>query len=329
MDKNDQDFELEDDEMEVEEAHDPANAEAQSVASVQKADDGKNVRAPKRKGDKVNNENPEKLNNTVPGQPDKPKVARDNGAQPKEDFDFEEDLEALMNEEATLSEEFKAKTAVIFEAAINSKLREEVDRLEEQYEAQLDEELGEIRDELIEKVDGYLNYVVETWMAENELAVQNGLRTEIAEDFMNRLKDLFVESYVEVPESKVDLVDDLAEQVEELDEKLNAAIGDNISLSEELEEYKRTAIIAEHSDDLADTEIEKLQSLVADMDFVDEETFASKVKTVKESYFKKKTAKVNDLSEEVTEDADAPASLDESSSMGRYVSAIRRQTASQ
>ena len=125
-------------------------------------------------------------------------------------IDTTAELDALVESEATLSDEFKAKTAVIFEAAVKSKLSEEVDRIESQYEQNLSEEVASIKSDLVEKVDSYLNYVVETWMEENKVAVQNGLRTEIAETFMNKMKDLFVESYIEVPESKVDLVDELA-----------------------------------------------------------------------------------------------------------------------
>ena len=126
------------------------------------------------------------------------------------------ELEALVESEATLSEEFKAKTAILFESALKSKLSEEVDRLEAQYKEELAEEVSSTKSDLVEKVDNYLNYVVETWMEDNKLAVQNGLRTEIAETFMEKMKDLFTESYIDVPESKVDLVDELAESVDEL-----------------------------------------------------------------------------------------------------------------
>jgi hypothetical protein len=146
------------------------------------------------------------------------------------------ELNALVESEATLSDEFKEKTAVIFEAAVKSKLSEEIDRLESQYKEELEEELSSTKSEMVEKVDSYLNYVVENWMKENELQVENGLRTEIAEGFMSKLKDLFSESYIEVPESKVDLVDELAEQVEELESKLNETTQKVIDQSGELEE---------------------------------------------------------------------------------------------
>ena len=233
--------------------------------------------------------------------------------------DFEQDLNALVNEEATLSDEFKAKAETIFEAAIKSKLSEEVDRLEARYEEELAEEIKTTKEDLVEKVDSYLNYVVEQWMEDNKVEVQNGLRTEIAEKFMNNLKDLFTESYIEVPESKVDLVDELAGEVEELEEKLNAQTGKAIAMAEELEGYKREAIIREASKDLAETQVEKLKTLVADVDFDTEEVFSEKVNTVKESYFSK-AAKATE--EEI--DEEGAYEVDASDSMSQYLNAIKR-----
>jgi len=236
--------------------------------------------------------------------------------------DFSEDLNAIMASEATLSEEFKEKTAVIFEAAIKSKLAEEIDRLEEKYNEELEAEITSTKEDLVEKVDNYLNYVVEQWMDDNKVAVQTGLRTEIAEKFMNNLKDLFTESYIEVPESKVDLVDELAETVEELEEKLNAQTGKAIEMAEELETFKRDAIIREAARDLADTQVEKLKSLVNDIDFDDEETFASKVATVKESYFTKK-ASVSE-SADFESDSEDGDTVEVSGSMAQYLNALNR-----
>lgn len=237
-----------------------------------------------------------------------------------ETIDTTSELDALVESEATLSEEFKEKTAVIFEAAVKSKLSEEVDRLEAQYKEELSEEVSSIKGDLIEKVDSYLNYVVESWMEENKVAVQNGLRTEIAESFMGKMKDLFVESYIDVPEAKVDLVDELAEQVSELEEKLNSQVGDAIKLSEELEVLKREAIIAEASRGLADTQVEKLKGLVEGIDF-DEETFAQKVGIIIESHFAKEPS-VNEEVEQIVEDADQEVEV--SSSMAQYVTALQK-----
>ena len=234
--------------------------------------------------------------------------------------DFEEDLNALVSEEATLSDEFKAKAETIFEAAIKSKLTKEIDRLEERYQEELAEEVSTTKADMVEKVDSYLNYVVEQWMEDNKLAVQAGLRTEIAEKFMNNLKDLFTESYIDVPESKVDLVDELAAEVDELEEQLNTSTGKIIEMSGELEEFKREAVIREASKDMAQTEIEKLKSLVQDIDYSD--NFAEKVNTVKESYFKKPAA-AEGVTEEVEEDGDAV--VETSDAMAQYMNAINRQ----
>ena len=345
----DQDIELHDDDNEVVEeamAHDPKNAEAQSVASVDKAGDATGS-APKRKGDQTKKDPMQKAPSTKAGMINAAYMKM--SKMKKEDLasmygkimaesveedgevveapelnyeaDFSDDLNAIMANEATLSEEFKEKTAVIFEAAIKSKLAEEIDRLEEKYNEELEAEIESTKSDLVEKVDSYLNYVVENWMEENKVAIQTGLRTEIAEDFMNNLKDLFTESYIEVPESKVDLVDELAETVEELEEKLNLQTGQAIAMAEELEAFKREAIIREASRDLAETQVEKLKSLVEDVDFDDEETFAKKVATVKESYFSKTTtAESADFD---TED-ESDDVVEASGSMAQYLAALKK-----
>ena len=304
----DQDVEL--DEIEIEEAqtHDPKNAEAQSVAATAKAGDA-TKKAPARKGDKSNSE------------PSHLKSAGTKAESVEFNGDFSEDLNALVESEATLSEEFKAKTAVIFEAAVKQKLSEEIDRLETEYQQQLDEEIQTTKSDLVEKVDGYLNYVVEQWMEDNKLAIQSGLRAEIAEGFMDKLKDLFVESYVEVPESKVDLVDELAEANEELEEQVNIATAKSIELAEELQGYKREAVIREASRDLAETQVEKLRSLAENIDFEDEDTFATKVKTIKESYFSKKTTE--SVIDETIDDA-ADSEVEVSPMMEQYLAALRK-----
>lgn len=234
--------------------------------------------------------------------------------------DFSEDLNALVAEEATLSDEFKSKAETIFEAAIKSKLSEEIDRLEEKYNEELAEEIASTKADLVEKVDSYLNYVVEQWMEDNKVAVQAGLRTEIAEKFMNNLKDLFVESYIDVPESKVDLVDELAGEVEELEDKLNESTGKIIEMTEELETFKRNEVIREASKDLAETQIEKLKNLVADFDFSDD--FAQKVATVKESYFNKPAT------EQTVTEEDETFEVETSDVMGQYLNAIKKQNKS-
>ena len=205
---------------------------------------------------------------------------------------FDEDLNALVESEATLSEGFKDKASVIFEAALKSKLVEHVNRLEEQYAEELAEETARIQNDLVEKVDGYLNYVVEQWMEDNKVAIESGLRTEIAENFMSALHNVFVENYIQVPESKVDLVDELSAKVDELEESLNEKIEDNVALKESVNKLTRQSIIRESSAGLSEAQAEKLKSLVEDVDFGDAETFAAKVATIKESYFKEAKAEV-------------------------------------
>ena len=349
----DQDVELHDEVTEdevVEEAHDPKNAEAQSVASVDKAGDATGT-APKRKmagGTAADNTKQDPMPRTKAGminamykemsrmKKDKLTASYHNMMKNEDvdvdegetiaeidyQVDFSQDLNALVESEATLSDEFKQKAETIFEAAIKSKLTEEIDRLEEKYNEELAEEIESTKSDLVEKVDNYLNYVVEQWMEDNKLAVQTGLRTEIAEKFMNNLKDLFTESYIEVPESKVDLVDDLADQVAELEESLNTTTADAIQMAEELEAYKRDAIIQEASRDLADTQVEKLKSLVSDIDFDNEETFAQKVATVKESYFTKTTKTVTESADFESDDEDDTVEV--SGSMAQYLSALNK-----
>lgn len=303
-----QDVELNEDENFVE-AHDPKNAEEQSVASVKSAE-GAGKTAPKRKGDKTNSD---KMEKGKAGDPEKA----------TEDYDFSDDLEALISEEATLSEGFKGKAAIIFEAAIKSKLSEEVERLEENYATQLQEEVETFKTDMVEKVDGYLNYVVENWMKENEVAIHNGLRTEIAEEFMDKLQALFTESYIAVPDSKVDLVDDLAEQNSSLEDKLNEQTEAMIAMKEELEVYKRYEVIREAARDLAETEVEKLVKLSEDVDFVSEEVFADKVATIKEAYFKKAKSTDNTIAE-AAEEVDAADEQIVEGSMAAYVQALRK-----
>jgi hypothetical protein len=239
--------------------------------------------------------------------------------------DFSGDLDALISNEATLSEEFKDKAAVIFEAAIKSKLSDEIDRLEEKYNEELSAEVDATKSDLVEKVDNYLNYVVENWMTENQVAIQQGLRTEIAENFMTSLKDLFTESYIDVPESKVDLVDELSGTVDELEDKLNSTTAKAIEMAEQLEGFQKEAIIREASKDLADTQVEKLKKLVEDIDFETEETFAKKVSIVKESHFSKKVTESN--ADDIDESYDDE--VETSDVMAQYISAIKKQTTKQ
>lgn len=205
------------------------------------------------------------------------------------EINVKEDIDALVQGEE-LSEEFKTKASTIFEAAVHQKVMEvaasKVDEMEQEYQSELQEEIVSFRDELTDKVDGYLNYVVEEWMRENELALEGSLRSEITEEFMSGLKNLFTEHYIDVPDEKVDIVESLYDKVEELEEKLNTQIEDNVKTKDELNEYRKNKILDEVSSDLADTQSEKLKSLVEGVSYEENaEDFESKIKTIKESYF--------------------------------------------
>lgn len=232
------------------------------------------------------------------------------------------DLEALVSSDANLSEEFKEKASTLFEAAISARLSEEKVKLEEKYISDLAEEVESIRSELVEKIDGYLNYVVEQWMEENELAVEQGIRTEIAESFMTQLQQVFVEHYIEVPEGKEDLLDDLSVQVTELEEQLTSATEKSVKLAEELEVLKRAQIIAEASEGLVATEAERLNALVESIDYNDAEEFAKKVSIVKEAHFSKGTTTAS--AEEVQEDSSLTEETTASPRMSAYMAAISR-----
>ena len=337
--------ELHDDEndmVETEEAFDGANAEADAVASVAKTNSTK--QAPARKGDKKNGEAPKNAGAKIGAMYDKMKtlskeelevayelLMREDFVEASEvdesfeidiDVDFTEDLNALVESEATLSEEFKVKTAVIFEAAIKSKVKEEINRLEGEYETSIEEETQAIRESLVDQVDGYLNYAVETWMQENELAIASGLRSEIAENFMKGFFDLCQENYIEVPESKVDLVDELAEQVEGLEGQLSSSIDEMIEMAQVIESMSRAAIVSEASYDLADTQAEKLAGLVEELDFDDAETFLEKVLVCKESYFGKKIVESDSSIAEETDSGEPEK--DVSPLMDSYLTAIRK-----
>ena len=254
------------------------------------------------------------------------KKAADPKAKAKvEAIDFDEDLENIIKEEATLSEGFRDKAQAIFEAVLTSKLSQEIDRLESEYAQNLEEEVSDVQTQLVEKVDSYLNYVVENWMKDNEVAVQNGLRTEIAEDFMTSLQSVFKEHYIEVPEGKVDLVDELNEQVNELEATLNKTTEDNIDLHSKVQAFEKAEVVREQSSGLAETEAEKLASLVEDIEFDNKESFEMKVKTVKESYFKQDSEESVDEVDSLLGDGEV-AEEAVSESMARYTQAITNFT---
>ena len=205
------------------------------------------------------------------------------------EINVKEDIDALVQGEE-LSGEFKQKAATIFEAAVHQKVMEvastKIDELETEYQNNLQEEIVVFREELTDKVDGYLNYVIEEWMKDNELALESSLKSEITEEFITGLKNLFTEHYIEVPDEKIDIVESLFDKVEELEGKFNSQLSENIKVKEELNEYRKNKILEEVCDDLADTQSEKMKELVEGVSYEeDADDFESKVKTIRESYF--------------------------------------------
>ena len=238
-------------------------------------------------------------------------------------LDYSADLDALVTGEEDLSEDFRIKASAIFEAATTAKLAAEIDRLEEQYAENLETEVSDIAETLADKVDAYLAYVVETWVESNKVALENGLRTEIAEDFMSSLQTVFKENYIEVPESKVDLVDELADKVAKLEESLNTTTDENVRLSESVRASERAEIVRKYSDGLATTESEKLAALVEDVEFVDAETFAMKVDVISKSYFAEATVTTEEEDESVIGN-EAATAVDTTSAMSIYAAALSK-----
>ena len=261
----------------------------------------------------------------VKAEKDKSIKAKPSDASAKQEAaDWSEDLDLIVAEEATLSDGFRDKASAIFEAAYATKVGAEIDRLEAEYAQNLESEVKDVQEGIVEKVDSYLNYVVENWMKENEVAVQQGLRTEIAEEFMQSLQSVFKEHYIEVPEGKADLIDDLADQVSELEEQLNKTTEDNIQLHDRAQSFERADIVRKASSGLADTEAEKLAGLVEDVEFEDSETFENKVKTIKESYFKQEVSESTDESDALIGEDGEAESVELYSNMSAYSQALTK-----
>ena len=240
----------------------------------------------------------------------------------KKELDVKEHVDALIAGEDSLSEEFKTKAATVFEAAIKSKVKEIAEEMQADYDKKLAEETSKSKDELVEKVDSYLAYVVEEWMKENELALERGIKGEIAEDFIGGLKKLFEDHYIDVPDEKYNVLEDQASKIEELEKKLNESIEKNVELSKENGNFKRQNIIDEASEDLADTQKEKFNKLAEEVEYSNEEDFTAKVKTIKESYFGKKesTSEIDDVAAE--SNAEQPQDL--TNAMAAYSAAISK-----
>ena len=248
----------------------------------------------------------------------------------KEDLeiDVKEDIDAIVSGEE-LSEDFKTKAATIFEAAVSAKVISEVNERLQIFEDEYTKELSEAKEEYMtnmsEKIDGYLNYVVEEWMEENELAVEKGIRSELVEDFMTGLKNLFQEHYIDIPEEKVDLVDDLFEKVEELETKLDESINTNVEDKKELAKFKKEEVLRSVSEELAETEKEKLTKLADGIDYEDDSQYQEKLEVLKENYFPKTSDAPQTISEEV-ENTETEENTEEhvDPSISRYVKAMKR-----
>ena len=241
------------------------------------------------------------------------------------EIDLSDDVKALVSTDADLSEEFKDKAATIFETAVRTRIKEQTKILEAQFEEKLSTEKETMKEAMVEKVDSYLNYVVEEWMKENELAVERGIRTEIAEDFITGLKDLFKEHYIDVPEEKYNVLDDLTNQVKDLEGKLNEQIEKNVNLTKEVNNSERTNLVAEVSADLADTEKEKFASMAENVEFESAPKFREKLETIKESYFPKTKIEEGSSKDEVDSvAANEPVVEASSDAMAAYTAAISR-----
>tara|TARA_B100000405_G_scaffold299380_1_gene257596 strand:+ start:105 stop:1139 length:1035 start_codon:yes stop_codon:yes gene_type:complete len=238
-------------------------------------------------------------------------------------YDFTQDVDALVSGEE-LSEEFRVKAATIFEAAVTARVNEESKALQEAFEESLTEEVEKIKTDLAEKVDDYVSYATKQWIEENALAVEHGIKNEMAESFFNGLKDLYVEHNFSVPEEKFNLLDGMTGELDEMEKKLNEQIDTNIALQKRIGEYSKMEIVNDAATGLAETQKEKLASLAEGVEFENEEDFRNKIETIKESYFTRK-AEVAEEAKEPTEEASQPlVESTVSGTMGKYVDALAR-----
>ena len=236
--------------------------------------------------------------------------------------DVKEHVDALLNSDSNLSEDFKSKAATIFETAVKSKIRSEIKRLEDEYASELIEAQTENRNSLTEKVDNYLNYVVEEWMKENELALERGLKGEIAEDFISGLKTLFEDHYIDVPNEKYNVLEDQADKISKLEKKLEETIQQVVEAKDSNSSLIKEKVMNDVSSDLTDTEIEKFQTLAKDVEYSNEEGYAEKLNTIKESYFPRQKVEAKNIDNEQVETGTAVQDITEGSPMDKYINAI-------
>ena len=238
----------------------------------------------------------------------------------EEEIDIEEDVNALLGGEE-LSEEFRAKAKVVFEAALNSKVKEIQEALEVQYGEALDEARQELKGELTERVDSYLEYVAQEWLTENELAIEHGLKTEMTESFLSGMKGLFEEHYVTIPEDKYDVLESMVEKLDDMETKLNEQIDHNITLNKRLAESTQDVILDQISEGLASTQKEKLASLAESVEFESEEEYREKLETLKESYFSRSPATKSEAPQTLSEGVDS-TEAPVSGGMSQYLKAM-------
>ena len=236
----------------------------------------------------------------------------------EEEVDIEEDVNALLGGEE-LSEEFREKAKIIFEAALKSKVAEVTESLEQKYAAKLDEQVAEAKEELAERVDSYLEYVSDEWFQENALVIEHALKTEMTESFLQGMRGLFEEHYVSIPDEKYDVVESMVEKLDEMETKLNEQIEKNISLNKRLAESVADGILDQVSEGLAVTQKEKLASLSESVEFESEESYREKLETLKESYFASKKESSVAKSETLSEGVDNAAPESYSNSMSAYL----------
>jgi hypothetical protein len=239
------------------------------------------------------------------------------------EYDIEEDINALLQGEE-LSEEFEEKARTIFEAAIKAKSTEIQEELTAQYEQALQEEVATIKEELTDRVDAYLEYVAEEWMTENQLAVEQGLKTEMTESFLTGIRSLFEDHYVSIPEEKYDVLNSMVEKLDEMEDKLNEQIERNIALKQRLAESVADVIFSEVCEGLALSQKEKLASLAENVEFDSEDTYREKLVTLRNSYFPANSGTQRDNSENISESADATSPVQVSGLMESYLTTLTR-----
>ena len=317
--KKDKEAVKEQDEKDKEElkAQDEKDAEKKKELKAQHDDDKKDVKEQDEKDKeelKAQDEKDAEKKKELKAQHDDEKKS---AKEKVKDIDMKEDVKALVGDESDLSEEFKQKAATIFESAVKARLVEEIEKLESEYATKVSEGTSKAKEEIVEKVDAYLNYVVEEWMKDNELAIEKGLRSEISEDFISGLKNLFESHYIDMPAEKYNVIENQTAEIEELKKKLDSSVDRTVELNSKVGEFTRGDILQDVASNLADTEKDKLKSLAENIEYNDAEDFKKKVETIKDSYFPK--SKANDETSTVADDNSIP---NLTGSMAAYTAAI-------